>query len=664
MISGVLSLLLLILASCQSEDIPVPEPSAENPLTVTISLTVPVMHSMETRGDFANSPGEDLKLTVMEFYAADKEAPASQWWLKNVYKAQTLSNTDVANGGTVKFDVTFNSTDAPTHLHLMVADDYITNVDFGSEATVLPFVTVSGNQEAYWGMVNFEDGLTETIVSEGENHEIITETKLRDEVRGMLQNVPVIRNFACIKVTDAETTDNFELMGFGVVHIPEEGTVAPINPDIENPDIPVLIDGGTMKSYSQISEVYSGFTPTTATFENKETEIRNWNFNTPGQTDITLEPKYIYEHPYESTRRTYLLVYGLYKPTGAYGYYKVDIGIHNTETGMFDYYNIIRNIQYDVRITAVRAPGSASVAEAITRAPFNNVSASVETSNMLNASNGTNMLAVNATSHIIVTEDQKIDILYRYIQDVTGSKTVANEIPTFICQAPGPVVKSYQQIADSVDKNNVRWRRYVITPQPPTDEVKTQNITIVDPDGLGRTIKLTLRKPWNYAPLYAGTTSCITVHRGAQNIYTFNADNAAPQDISNEADQNLTVYFNLPNGLPESMFPLQFILEAQKQGIENNKVGNLMVHTGPSLFNPDITSISYIKTVTYAEYLYQYENDISNDVDVDKPNTNHTVRCRFTTISNVIAGSDGTIRVHNDYFTPDVDVTFVRTNVP
>lgn len=659
------ALFCLAFASCQSDVIPVDEPAGNGTLTVTGTVTVPRMHVAETRGDFANTPGADLQLTIMEFYAADKDAPASQWWLKNVYKAETKSVTNVENGQTVTFTVTFNSTDAPTHLHLMVADDYVTNVEFGSEATVLPYVTVSGNKEAYWGMVNFKDGLTETVITEGENHEIISETKLRAEVTEKLQNVPVIRNFAAITVTDAEdpdseTGDNFDLYDFEIVHVPSEGSIAPINPDINNPYIPELLEDGAMKSYSAISQTYAGYTPISASFGNKETDgsIINWEPNKTAAPN-SVGPLYLYEHPFESTRRTYLLIYGYYKPTGTYGYYKVDIGKVQSD-GNFEYYNIIRNINYNVKINAVRAAGAATPSAAISRAPFNNISASVETSSMLSVSNGTNLLAVNATSHIIVTEDQKIDILYRYVKNVTTDKTPANDVPRFICQENGPVVKSYEQVADSVDKNKVKWVRYTITPQTPTDEVKTQNITIVDPDGLGRVIRLTLRKPWQYAPLYAGASEYMTVDDDVKNRYEFDADSAQPDIISNDPGDALTVYFNLPNGLPESMFPLEFRIEAEKQGIENNKIGNLVVYTGPSLFDPKKIAISYLKTVSYAEYLYQYEDANTVVVDVDKPNTSHTVRARFTTISSVTAGDQGTIRVHNPYFNPDVEVTFTR----
>ncbi len=108
------------------------------------------------------------------------------------------------------------------------------------------------------------------------------------------------------------------------------------------------------------------------------------------------------------------------------------------------------------------------------------------------------------------------------------------------------------------------------------------------------------------------------------------------------------------------MFPLEFQLESKHQGIENNKMGTLLVSTGASLFDPDRIAISYIKTLSYAEYCYNYvATDTSNDVDINSPNTKHTVRCRFLTIT-AADDNDAEIMIYNPYFSPNATVQFTR----
>lgn len=646
---------LVAIASCHEELPDVSSPVGSNDgLVVTGTINIPDMQVSMTRGQMGETPKPNLKLTVLEF---DKGVNASNSFLSNIYQAELNTTSGVVNGGTVEFKFTVKASTTPKTLHLMIADSYL-NPPYGSEATILPALTVgttqqSSNPEAYWGRVEFADGLT-TVDVDGN-------PVIRDDVRPKLSNVPVIRNFARINVT--ETAPNFELLGFQLVNVPTSGTVAPWNQS--SLSIPDLLNGNSMQSYAGITDIikYGGVQPSGVQFINTEADAKSSWVDGPNSSLRSTADRYLYEHPYESTRRTYLIVNGNYYASATaswqQGFYKVDIGKMNNETGTFDYYNIIRNIQYNVVITEVSAPGTATVAEAIDRAPFNNLMAATETASMLNVSDGKNMLIVNDTNHIIVNKTDTVDVLFRYIEGVTGSKTQNDSIPKAIGLKVGPVIESWEGPTTYTDPNtNVKWIKYRIVPNTPTADVKTQDFSIVDGAGLGRTIHLVLRTPWQYAKLSAASDSTATVRTGVNNSYS----SATPETISSKAGENFTVYFNLPDGLPETMFPLEFQLEAKYQGIENNKVGTLVVNSGPSLFDPSRIAISYIKTVTYNEYLYWYTNDTSDVIDVNKKNTNHTVRCRFTTITvqSNPATNKAQILIHNPYFQPNASVGFIR----
>lgn len=624
---------------------------------MTGSILLQAMTDHTTRGLLGETQKANLKLTVFEF---DKGSDAEHSFLSNIYNAEiTSTSTAVANNGIVNFKFTLKAATTPKVLHLFIADTYLAS-EYGSVATILPSLTVGqpgSEYEAYWGYAEFDDGFTDIPENEGIPN-------LLPEVYQKLTEVPMIRNFA--KITVEEELPNFELLGFDIVNVPTSGTVAPW--DKTNLRVPSLLNNDdSMKSYLNIT--YSGIVPGNAEFRNKETDARNWatgNKITDIKNNNLISPNYtayMYEHPYESTRRSYLIVYGKYTDssgTETHGFYKLDIGIRNEDNGTFNYYNIIRNIHYKVKISKVYAPGSTTIAEAMARAPFNNLIGATETSSMLNVSNGMNLLIVNDTNHIIVDDNQTIDILYRYIENVTGDKNVNNKVPHFVI-GPGDVIKnaSEAQAVDYTDNNKVTWKKIELKINNPSNTVKTQTVTIVDDEGLGRTINLILRRPWQYEKI-GNTDNTAIIAPNTNNLYT----TPIPQtfSISSKAQEPATVYFNLPDQLPESMFPLDFTLEAKNQGLENHKRDNLVVTYGSSLFDPNVTSIQYIKTVTYLEYSHPYMNDGSNDVNISVSNANHTIRCRFLTTT--AATGDGAVKIHNEYFKPDAEINFKRNNNP
>lgn len=635
-------LLSIVIGSCTSDDFEISETNQSDEMVIHGSISLPDMPQTISRGIMGEEPNAHLKLTVFEF---DLGSDAAHSFLSHIYYAEITSNTTaVANNGTVDFKVTLNKSAKPKVLHFMLADDYLPS-DFGSVSTLLPNITVSGDSEAYWGCVPFTNGY---------NNEDDDAT-LRDDVMGKLTQIPMIRNFAKISVSVSPDVNNFELIGFDVLNVPSAGTVAPF--DQKTKGVPSLLKNGKMESYNDIS--YAGIVPGTSQFFNTEVEAKNWDENSANLNST--ESRYVYEHPYESTRRSYLIVYGNYT-TGNItksGFYKIDIGNLDSNK-LFQTYNIIRNIHYNVIINEVHAAGMSTVTEAIDRAPFNNLSTATETSSMLNVSDNINMLAVNATNHIIVDKNKTIEVLYRYITDLVGSKEVHNEVPRTPDLKVGPVIKDYSK-STFTDDLGVNWIKIEILCNDPDDIARTQSFSIVDGTGLGRTINLVLRNPWKYDLLkYADGTESewyATIKPITENEF---GNDPTPENISSKPGKPLTVFFDLPDGLPESMFPLQFQLEPKMQGIENDKVGNLVVSTGPSLFDPNVVAISYIKTLSYLEYQYMYTQDDSNDVDINKPNINHTVRCRFLTINTVENGSEGEIMIYNPYFKPNISVIFKR----
>ncbi len=639
----------LVLGACSEETLRPDVPDAGGEEGVRVSIAIPDMPRLATRA-FGDTPAADLKLTVFEF---EKGSDPTNTFLTKIYQAETLTQTNVTNGATVDFRINdLLMTESPRVLHFVVAPQHL-DARYASEAVVFSNLSVRDNSQAYWGRVEFPNGYG-TVDKD-------MKPQLTDEAKQKLTGVNVLRNFAKVSVEVAATaTANFQLTGFELVNVPTSGTVAPYNSGRQK--FPRMFDdAGTMLGYLAVAgngsgqQGYSGIMPANCGFRNLEE-----NFSPVadgGRPAWSTSPAYLYEHPFESTRRTYVILQGNYRPTTTDAwqtcYYKIDLVRLNEESGMTEYYDILRNYDFHINVTGVSAPGASTASEAISGVSYNNISADVDARDMLQISDGANIVEVSKTN-IIFTNTTPVEFLYRY-SPVGGfsSETTNAKLHTNGLNA-GDVIASVTDPEVYTDADGVVWVKRVITPKPiPEAGTREQSFYVVDADGLGREIRLVAHVPYDY--------SDIEVYPGSENGRPTSA--AGQGTVSPLSGQPFTVYFNLPAGMPEAMFPLTFILESNRQNMENNPIGTLVVTSGQTGFPTtevyEVPRIKYRKTVSYAEYLYK--TDANNNLITDGAgnyveNTDHTVRCRFRTI-NSLAELPGAptqtvtyLLISNDYF--------------
>lgn len=639
----------LVLGACSEETLRPDVPDAGGEEGVRVSIAIPDMPRLATRA-FGDTPAADLKLTVFEF---EKGSDPTNTFLTKIYQAETLTQTNVANGATVDFRINdLLMTESPRVLHFVVAPQHL-DAKYASEAVVFSNLSVRDNSQAYWGRVEFPNGYGTVDKN--------MKPQLTDEAKQKLTGVNVLRNFAKVSVEVATVaTSNFQLTGFELVNVPTSGTVAPYNSGRQK--FPRMFDdAGTMLGYLAVAgngsgqQGYSGIMPANCGFRNLEE-----NFSPVadgGRPAWSTSPAYLYEHPFESTRRTYVILRGNYRPTTTDAwqtcYYKIDLVRLNEESGMTEYYDILRNYDFHINVTGVSAPGASTASEAISGVSYNNISADVDARDMLQISDGANIVEVSKTN-IIFTNTTPVEFLYRY-SPVGGfsSETTNAKLHTNGLNA-GDVIASVTDPEVYTDADGVVWVKRVITPKPiPEAGTREQSFYVVDADGLGREIRLVAHVPYDY--------SDIEVYPGSENGRPTSA--AGQGTVSPLSGQPFTVYFNLPAGMPEAMFPLTFILESNRQNMENNPIGTLVVTSGQTGFPTtevyEVPRIKYRKTVSYAEYLYK--TDANNNLITDGAgnyveNTDHTVRCRFRTI-NSLAELPGAptqtvtyLLISNDYF--------------
>lgn len=531
-------------------------------------------------------------------------------------------------------------------LHLIAVPKTVDiTIPYGLEGDVIPALTVSGENDAYWQRLEFPEGYGKQDGNTWTTH---------SDVKTKLTHVPMIRNFS--KITVSSTAQGFTLEGFVIVNAPKKATVAPWNSS--SMTFPKFLDETkttpTMLEYGKVE--YDGYFP----FDNVD-DVNTVNTDQLTETTFIFngDAKYLYERPSSSINNTYLLIKG--KRGGASMYYKLDIG-KNNDQNIFRYHNIIRNFWYEIKLNKVDSDGYATVEEAIRGVVYNNFSFDVNTRQMRAISDGQKMIWVNKTTFVVNDVDSTtVKFQYRFDDNIATAGYNTDKLK-FIDEKTGVEITN-ANIKDlsggmitfwgsATDVGTEGWKQTEFITVDPTDRGQSYAFIAYDKDsGIGRTINVIVRQPWEYIDL--------GVWGGNYNTRKQFINTSYPKDqwegfvSTNSAGQPLTVVFTIDNELPESIFPLTFTLEAELQNIENNKIGTLVVTSGSSFFDGQNSNrIKYEKTVTWTEYNTELSlnNITGTKVTHDDGTVLHRVRCRFLTIMQIDNATERKIRIHNDYF--------------
>lgn len=677
----ILGLAALMLTACAAEDIslPVQPDFIDNgdTFTVNVSLDVPDMQQTMTRAMGETPDYANLHLYLLEFDRNGSD-PLANFFVRS-YEADSETVSSNPTPTHVNFTVELNKDIKGKVLHLVAVPKGVTVAinQAQSEGYLLSRLTTRDGNEAYWQRVDLPNGYGR-MTGSGDDAVFTPHADLKTK----LTMVPMLRNFCSVNVVN-DAGSSFVLEGFLLTNTATRGTVAPWNAPkgvFENFD-DYLNNETSRYDYSALSTNYKGILPANTDKVETIPTDNDSRFHTPGN------PIYTYELPHDDVHPSQVIIKGRYNG-GASTYYKIDLG-GNDDNGVFQPYNLLRNIAYTVNIKSVNSNGYASAAGAMNGSVFNNLSFDISTRRMLNISNGTNMLQVSHTS-IIVTQNSNRNVTFRYklreninTANPTNGVLAADEI---INLAAGDAIESVTGWTAEADG----WYSCVITTKPiPSGSPLTQTFTLIDRNtGLGRQVDVTVSRPFEITRnvVYAGN-------------YNYNFDfpygksTSLSGKVHNDVGAPLTVFFTIPENLPQSIFPLEFEFESNNQNIENNSVGNLVVKSGTSSFE-DVNGvrIKYVKTISWKDYntrlgeqkdgtptgtmtpkrnsdgkMVDKDGNVleadSNkyiylsDIDKEKVVWQHHIRARFTTIT-ATDGAETIIRISNPYFclgTPDVN---------
>ncbi len=560
--SCILSLLVLLLTACSEERIALAGSEAGSPVSVTIEARFPEIFSVGnlpgSRG-FTDNPDTDyLGRLNVHLLVFDDSGTLIQYVRPS---GITVMETDV-DAGTVRFSVSDVMSGKNLILHIIATgiDDLSDpekirgagNILAGvGEAAAIAGLTVMDGVDAYWARV-------EQPVLDG-NSEI---------------KVKLLRNFTKIVVEYTGPEDDFVPTGYSVVNRPAVGTIAPFCAgksefaDFFDADLDAL-------SYKALTASgYKGAVPADmddhlvcSTAEEIEREL--------GENNVG-EPVYFYERPQSgyfngevSNALTYIILKGRYRGSSEESYYRIDIG--DREDGVFNYLDLLRNFQYTVNISEVCGSGMSTLSGAMEGPASNNLSASVATGDLFSVSYAGHTIEVSGTT-VVLTSDDDYGLRFRYT--VPSGQTFDPACLMIACTSDGSLRTDLSGTSVDIDVLNGDvikgaklsdpdadgWYTLTVTPaDAPAVGYLSQNLRIFydAPGGLSRTVRMLRRQPWKPDGLtHSGDayTSGVTVPEEAA------VTGGGRRD-------NVNIFFHLPSGLAQSIFPLEFIFESDKQNI-------------------------------------------------------------------------------------------------
>lgn len=559
-----ISMLMLLLATaCQQDELvssPTLQPD-EYQFTVTIPEPVVASRALGDQPQVMQMPMRVLVFDENGFFIANQVATVKSF---------------EGNQGT--YTVNLPKSDADVSLHFVLGDvTFGTYSPAANEVSIFSNLTVKNGVDAYWGHLTVKDGITKN-------------TKL--------ETVKLVRNFAKISVTKGEgRNEDFTLVGYALVNETNEGTVAPY----------IGSRFATFKGLDGADDVYATFR------ENNErypgVTCGEIDESAPEADEFTLEPKYVYERNQDdSDAPVYILVKANFN--GATCYYKLDIVSSDATTGVTSYLNLYRNFAYRVIIGNVESKGYDSIEEAMNAAASNNISASVEVSEVNRIEDNVGRELSVDKLHIMLVSTDAYTLNYNYTIKGEPANDHVNAVPV-----DGDDEGGYNHEAVKEIRCNKDGTITIIPADPLPASMQTQEFIVISDEGLSRRVTVNVRTPFEF------TASCIPL-------------------IDAEAGTPQTVTLQLPENLPQSVFPLEFYIEPIKKTIYPDVEKNRL----PVRLHEN-SSFDYVATITQEEY---------------ETTANRTFEFHF--LSN-IAESATDIKVSSDLFAEHELLSFINPSI-
>lgn len=572
--------LLLLACACNLQDFEPQTSRDADKVRLSLSLSVPEAQSL-TRAMDDKPQLQTLHLVVFDQNGMLVEYAQAQ----NLVKA-------TENGTLYKFNVALTISDTPRHIHFVGNSPVAPK--FGMETDVMTAMETKSGADAYW--------YRKTIAK----IEATTDTKGNliptDATKAAFGVIPLVRNFAKIVVTSS--AKDFVLDSYAIAGRPEKGKVAPYN-RTKGAFQDFVKSDGTMKTYEELTgEDYDAFSPTGVGLD---FSLADSDFN-PNE-----KAKYVYERETPLSNASYVIVKGKYKGGSNFVYYKVNL---RDKDG--NYVPLRRNFQYNINISEVTRNGYATVADAVASSGSGDISTDLEFISLTNISDGEVRLSVEYTSKTLVTDDP-VTLQVKF-EKVGNSATLGDvEFKIGAKGETGAAILNAEKTAGP--ESGGGSYTYKVTPVAVSATQKTQSLIITGNYTLdGKSLSISREVSYTLMEKRVMSAKCI------------------PSEVPEGQGQAFDLQITIPDGLGESMFPLEFSIEAVKLSI-TPKNDDMPVESGKSTIpgSTKKSSFWFVKTLSYEEY-----KAIALNEDQTK-----SFLCHFATN---MANSATAIYVSNPYF--------------
>ena len=491
-----------------------------------------------------------------------------------------------------------------------------TGIPFGRDNEVLP--TLLGEKETgFWQMITLPNV---TAAQDGDGDYTYNGNKRQsgdpydpsDELKAAFSHIPLIRNWAKIILKAAPVDEShFTPYSFAVVNKPKYGTLVPYGGEKG------FITNYKDLSFDQLRSAeynYGGNLPTSVEFDHSipsEDDFKNYTngvkqYKADAGHDEEAHAVYLYERPVPDANMepTYVIVYGHYynpddtstltaeeRTTGVDCFYKVDL-----MTGS-EYYPVLRNFKYEIQIDKISARGHDTPAAAAAAAGSADVSADVNASSLPDISDGTRRMAIQPwMAKTFIGKVDKTEQLYVVFYDnINGDNPAPNLtagcVSWELIPANAGIVKEVEigEAVSESSREDYGWRPISFAIASPEEaQARTQTLRIKCK---------TNPADEQESPLYRDVVISLLPTQ------TMRVSCSSPRVLlSNGEAQRVDVA--IPDGLVESMFPLQFLIEARNLTLTPDpSEENLPVISEKTIIpGSDYPSYHFQRTLTWDEY--------------------------------------------------------------
>lgn len=429
-------------------------------------------------------------------------------------------------------------------------------------------------------------------------------------VAGKVANIPLVRNFAEIKVTD-NAASNFHPVKFALVNVPSAGHVAPF--DAKNRVFATAYIDSVLRANNEVL-VHSGVAETGYLGSLADTINTDMPSSFINVADGTAA--YMYERPLPNPQQpsTCILVAGRYDANGDGNYRDEDGALRDDDyltwfkievaDTLGQYFPIYRGVSYEVKIGKIDGSnGYATAEDAFNDYPIGDISDMTSTATLESINDGKGTTLWVQYIDYVATQGEYKTLYYTmyYQRDINAAPVdlldsvkleVSHQYPDGSRNAIVDENISVEDgtFTDTPDPTK-RWRKATVHLADVGQSTKYSTLTVT---GMTRQTEgwRKLSRKVNYEVMTTRQFLSLT---------------ASPL-WDEDKDRQTELSIQLPGDLGFSMFPLELMIEARAQNFSS--VGHYPVEYGPSLFTDVATDrFYYLVTIDYDNYRQRVEEN-------------------------------------------------------